>query len=79
MSKRKAEALQQKSPAEFFAENKNIQQVAQTGWPDAVYCPICVLLCSLANVCTPASESLWKTHLMQRNTLGNHQTSQSQC
>ena len=24
MSKRKAEALQQKSPAEFFAENKNI-------------------------------------------------------
>ena len=24
MAKRKAEALQQKSPAEFFAENKNI-------------------------------------------------------
>jgi len=85
------DTLEYKSPAEFFAENKNIAgfdnvrqrhhlclvlaNASAQGLDSKMHCA----MRSLANACTPPSGSSWKTLWTQRRASASCRTSMSQC
>lgn len=86
MGKKDKNALLQKSPAEFFADNKNIAgfdnvRFATFNLTVIMYYSLdtCLPCYSLERVFTQPYESLWRTVWTQQKELGNCQALNSPC